>query len=90
MIIYARSFSNPSVGISHDAKGLSAVCDCGISLRTHLLFLTRILAGNFSYTCIGRTVLLPWRPVFFHQIKKYEQPWTRVSKGPFVQNFFQI
>ena len=31
MIIYARSFSNPSVSISHDASGLSAVCDCGIS-----------------------------------------------------------
>ena len=31
MIIYAKSFSNPSVSISHDATGLSAVCDCGIS-----------------------------------------------------------
>ena len=31
MIIYARSFSNPSVSISHDATGLSAVFDCGIS-----------------------------------------------------------
>ena len=30
MIIYAKSFSNPSVSISHDATGLSAVCDCGI------------------------------------------------------------
>ena len=44
MIIYAESFSNPSVSISHDATGLSAVCDCGISIRTHLLFLTRRLA----------------------------------------------
>ena len=41
MIIYAKSFSNPSVSISHDATGLSVVCDCGISLRTHLLFLTK-------------------------------------------------
>ena len=31
MVIYAKSFSNPSVSISHDAMGLSAVCDCGIS-----------------------------------------------------------
>ena len=31
MIIYAKSFSNPSVSISHDATGLSAVCDGGIS-----------------------------------------------------------
>ena len=31
MTIYAKSFSNPSVSISHDATGLSAVCDCGIS-----------------------------------------------------------
>ena len=38
MIIYAKAFSNPSVSISHDAPGLSAVCDYGISLRTHLLF----------------------------------------------------
>ena len=30
MIIYAKSFSNPSISISHDAS-LSAVCDCGIS-----------------------------------------------------------
>ena len=44
MIIYAKSFSNPSVSINRDAAGLSAVCDCGISLRTHLLFLTRRLA----------------------------------------------
>ena len=29
MIIYAKSFSNPSVCISHDSTGLSAVC--GIS-----------------------------------------------------------
>ena len=29
--IYAKSFSNPSVSISQDAMGLSAVCDCGIS-----------------------------------------------------------
>ena len=44
MIIYAKLFSNPSVSIPHDATGLSAVCDCGISLRIHLLFLTRKLA----------------------------------------------
>ena len=31
MIMYAKSFSNPSVSISHDVTGLSAVCDCGIS-----------------------------------------------------------
>ena len=31
MIIYAKSFSNPSVSISNDAMALSAVCDCGIS-----------------------------------------------------------
>ena len=31
MIIYAKSLSNPSVSNSHDATGLSAVCDCGIS-----------------------------------------------------------
>ena len=31
MIIYAKSFSNPSVSISQDVMGLSAVCDCGIS-----------------------------------------------------------
>ena len=31
MIIYAKVFSNPSVSISHDATGLSAVCDGGIS-----------------------------------------------------------
>ena len=43
MIIYAKSFSNPSVRISHNATGLSAVCDCGISDHTHLLFLTRRL-----------------------------------------------
>ena len=30
-IIYGKSFSNPSASISHDATGLSAVCDCGIS-----------------------------------------------------------
>ena len=30
MIFYAKSFSNPSVSISHDATGLSAVCDCGV------------------------------------------------------------
>ena len=31
MIIYAKLFSNHSVSISHDAIGLSAVCDCGTS-----------------------------------------------------------
>ena len=31
MIIYAKSFSNPSINISHDATVLPAVCDCGIS-----------------------------------------------------------
>ena len=31
MIIYAKLFSNPSVSISHDAMGMSAVCDCAIS-----------------------------------------------------------
>ena len=31
MSIYAKSFSNPSVSNSHDATGLSAVCDCYIS-----------------------------------------------------------
>ena len=31
MIIYAKSFTNPSLSISHDATGLSAVCDRGIS-----------------------------------------------------------
>ena len=44
IIIYAKSFSNPSVSISHDAMGFSAVCDCGISLHTHLLSLTKRLA----------------------------------------------
>ena len=31
MIIYAKSFLNPSVSIFLDAVGLSVVCDCGIS-----------------------------------------------------------
>ena len=39
MIIYAKSFSNPSVSISHDATGLSVV----VPDHTHLLFLTRRL-----------------------------------------------
>ena len=43
MIMYAKSFSNPSVSISRDATGLSAACDCGISLLTHILFLTKRL-----------------------------------------------
>ena len=31
MIIYAKSITNHSLSISHDATGLSAVCDRGIS-----------------------------------------------------------
>ena len=43
MIIYTKSFSNPSVSISRVATDFSAVCDCGFPDHTHLLFLTRRL-----------------------------------------------
>ena len=65
MIIYAMSFSNPSVSISHDATGLSAVCDCGISCSYSLIIFDKNTCLKFSYTLIGKTVLPPWRPGFF-------------------------
>ena len=65
MIIYAKLFSNPSVSISHDAMGLSAVCDCGISLSYSLIIFDKKTCLKFSYTLIGKTVLPHWRPGFF-------------------------
>ena len=65
MIIYAKSFLNPSVSISHDARGLSAVCDFGISWSYSLTIFDKKTCLKISYTLIGKTVLPPWRPGFF-------------------------
>ena len=65
MIIYAKSFSNPSVSISHDAMGLSAVCDCSIFWSYSLTIFDKKTCLKFSYLLIGKTVLHPWRPGFF-------------------------
>ena len=65
MIMYAKSFSNPSASISNDATGLSSVCDCGISWSYSLTIFDKKTCLKFSYTLIGKTVLPPWRPGFF-------------------------
>ena len=56
-----QSFSNPSVSISYDAMGLSAVCDCGISWSYSLTIFAMKTCLKFSYTLKGKTVLPPWR-----------------------------
>ena len=64
MIIYTKSFSNPSVSISHDAMGLSAVVIVVFPDHTHLLFLTRRLVWSFSYNSPT-----PMAARFYHQFK---------------------
>ena len=53
MIIYAKSFLNPTVSFSQDATGLSAVCDCGISWSYSLTIFDKKTYLKFSYTLIG-------------------------------------
>ena len=89
MIIYAKSFSNPSVSISPDATGLSAACIVVFPDHTHLLFLTRTLS-KFYYTLIRKTVLPPWRPGIFINLNIMNNLGRESAMDHFVPNYFQI
>ena len=69
MIIYAKSFSNPSVSISHDATGLSAVCDCGISLSYSLTFFDKKTYLKFFIYVYMKNSPIPMAARFFHPFK---------------------
>ena len=89
MIIYAKSFSNPSVSISHDATSLSAVCDCGISLSYLRTFFDKKTCMKFSYTLIGKTVLPPWRPGFFINLNNMNSHGRESVKDHLCQNILK-
>ena len=88
MIIYAKSFSNPSVSISHYATGLSAVCDYEYFLIILTIF-DKKTCLKFSYTLIGKTVLTPWWPGFFINLINMNNLGRELAKGHLWQIIFK-